>query len=135
MQLAIITGIVVFIVAILLGIKLENVKENIILSISMVIFSAIYVLILSNIELDFSLASNIIGVNIISVCIILGILKILIRARIKAINIFLVIFNVISYINIVVCIVTPELSNMIVLTISLGIISFIISLFCPEEWY
>ena len=124
-----------FIVAILLGIKLENVKENIILSISMVIFSVIYVLILSNIELDFSLASNIIGVNIISVCIILGILKILIRARIKAINIFLVIFNVISYINIVVCIVTPELSNMIVLTISLGIISFIISLFCPEEWY
>lgn len=135
MQLAIITGIVVFIVAILLGIKLENVKENIILSISMVIFSVIYVLILSNIELDFGLASNIIGVNIISVCIILGILKILIRARIKAINIFLVIFNVISYINIVVCIVTPELSNMIVLTISLGIISFIISLFCPEEWY
>ena len=135
MQLAIITGIVVFIVAILLGIKLENVKENIILSISMVIFSVIYVLILSNIELDFSLASNIIGVNIISVCIILGILKILIRARIKAINIFLVIFNVISYINIVVCIVTPELSNMIVLTISLGIISFTISLFCPEEWY
>lgn len=135
MQLAIITGIVVFIVAILLGIKLENVKKNIILSISMVIFSVIYVLILSNIELDFSLASNIIGVNIISVCIILGILKILIRARIKAINIFLVIFNVISYINIVVCIVTPELSNMIVLTISLGIISFIISLFCPEEWY
>lgn len=135
MQLAIITGIVVFIVAILLGIKLENVKENIILSISMVIFSVIYVLILSNIELDFSLASNIIGVNIILVCIILGILKILIRARIKAINIFLVIFNVISYINIVVCIVTPELSNMIVLIISLGIISFIISLFCPEEWY
>lgn len=135
MQLAIITGIVVFIVAILLGIKLENVKENIILSISMVIFSVIYVLILSNIELDFGLASNIIGVNIILVCIILGILKILIRARIKAINIFLVIFNVISYINIVVCIVTPELSNMIVLTISLGIISFIISLFCPEEWY
>ena len=135
MQLAIITGIVVFIVAILLGIKLENVKENIILSISMVIFSVIYVLILSNIELDFSLASNIIGVNIISVCIILGILKFLIRARIKAINLFLVIFILISYINIVVCIVTPELSNMIVLTISLGIISFIISLFCPEEWY
>lgn len=135
MQLAIITGIIVFIVAILLGIKLENDKENIILSIFMVIFSVIYVLILSNIELDFSLATNIIGVNSILVFIILGILRIVIKTRIKAINIFLIIFNVISYINIVVCIITPELSNMIVLAISFGILSFILSLFCPEEWY
>ena len=135
MQLAIITGIVVFIVAILLGIKLENIKENIILSISMIIFSVIYVLILSNIELDFELSANIIGVNSILVFIILGILRIVIKTRIKAINIFLVIFNVINYINIVVCVLTSELSKMVALTISFGIVSFIISLFCPEEWY
>lgn len=135
MQLAIITGIVVFIVAILLGIKLENIKENIILSISMIIFSVIYVLILSNIELDFELSADIIGVNSILVFIILGILRIVIKTRIKAINIFLVIFNVINYINIVVCVLTSELSKMVALTISFGIVSFIISLFCPEEWY
>lgn len=135
MQLAIITGIVVFIVTILLGIKLENIKENIILSISMIIFSVIYVLILSNIELDFELSANIIGVNSILVFIILGILRIIIKTRIKAINIFLVIFNVINYINIVVCVLTSELSKMVAVTISFGIVSFIISLFCPEEWY
>ena len=135
MQLAIITGIVVFIVTILLGIKLENIKENIILSISMIIFSVIYVLILSNIELDFELSADIIGVNSILVFIILGILRIVIKTRIKAINIFLVIFNVINYINIVVCVLTSELSKMVALTISFGIVSFIISLFCPEEWY
>lgn len=135
MQLAITTGIVVFIVAILLGIKLENIKENIILSISMIIFSVIYVRILSNIELDFELSANIIGVNSILVFIILGILRIVIKTRIKAINIFLVIFNVINYINIVVCVLTSELSKMVAVTISFGIVSFIISLFCPEEWY
>lgn len=135
MQLAITTGIVVFIVAILLGIKLENIKENIILSISMIIFSVIYVRILSNIELDFELSANIIGVNSILVFIILGILRIVIKTRIKAINIFLVIFNVINYINIVVCVLTFELSKMVAVTISFGIVSFIISLFCPEEWY
>ena len=135
MQLAITTGIVVFIVAILLGIKLENIKENIILSISMIIFSVIYVWILSNIELDFELSANIIGVNSILVFIILGILRIVIKTRIKAINIFLVIFNVINYINIVVCVLTSELSKMVAVTISFGIVSFIISLFCPEEWY
>ena len=135
MQLAIITGIVVFIVAILLGIKLENIKENIILSISMIIFSVIYVLILSNIELDFELSADIIGVNSILVFIILGILRIVIKTRIKAINIFLVIFNVINYINIVVCVLTSELSKMVAVTISFGIVSFIISLFCPEESY
>lgn len=135
MQLAITTGIVVFIVAILLGIKLENIKENIILSISMIIFSVIYVRILSNIELDFELSANIIGVNSILVFIILGILRIVIKTRIKAINIFLVIFNVINYINIVVCVLTSELSKMVAVPISFGIVSFIISLFCPEEWY
>ena len=135
MQLAIITGIVVFIVAILLGIKLENIKENIILSISMIIFSVIYVLILSNIELDFELSADIIGVNSILVFIILGILRIVIKTRIKAINIFLVIFNVINYINIVVCVLTSELSKIVAVTISFGIVSFIISLFCPEESY
>ena len=135
MQLAITTGIVVFIVAILLGIKLENIKENIILSISMIIFSVIYVRILSNIELDFELSANIIGVNSILVFIILGILRIVIKTRIKAINMFLVIFNVINYINIVVCVLTSELSKMVAVTISFGIVSFIISLFCPEEWY
>ena len=101
----------------------------------MIIFSVIYVRILSNIELDFELSANIIGVNSILVFIILGILRIVIKTRIKAINIFLVIFNVINYINIVVCVLTSELSKMVAVTISFGIVSFIISLFCPEEWY
>ena len=135
MQLAIITVIIISIVTNLLGVKLRDTKQRRILSLSLIISGAIYSIILNNMELSILKLYDIIIINVIILAIISIVLKITMKPRIKAINMFIIISNVVIYTIIVAFVLTPEVKLINPAVITTGIFYFISSLVIPEEWY
>lgn len=135
MQLAIITVIIISIVTNLLGIKLRDTKQRRVLSLSLIISGTIYSIILNNMELSILKLYDIIIINVIILVIISIVLKIAIKSRIKAINMFIIISNVVIYTIIVAFVLTPEVKLINPAVITTGIFYFISSLVIPEEWY
>ena len=135
MQLAIITVIIISIVTNLLGVKLEDTKQRRVLSLSLIILGTIYSIILNNMELSILKLYDIIIINVIILVIISIVLKITMKPRIKAINMFIIISNVVIYTIIVAFVLTPEVKLINPAVITTGIFYFISSLVIPEEWY
>ena len=135
MQLAIITVIIISIVTNLLGAKLEDTKQRRVLSLSLIILETIYSIILNNMELSILKLYDIMIINVIILAIISIVLKITMKPRIKAINMFLIIFNVVMYTIIVAFVLTLEVKLINKAVITTGIFYFILSLVIPEEWY
>lgn len=135
MQLAIITVIIISIVTNLLGVKLRDKKQRRILLLSLIILGTIYSIILNNMELSILKLYDIMIINVIILAIISIVLKITMKPRIKAINMFIIISNVVIYTIIVAFVLTPEVKLINPAVITTGIFYFISSLVIPEEWY
>lgn len=135
MKLTIITVIIISIVTNLLGVKLEDTKQRRVLSLSLIILGTIYSIILNNMELSILKLHDIMIINVIILAIISIVLKITVKPRIKAIKMFLMIFNVVMYTIIVAFVLTPEVKLINPAVITTGIFCFILSFVIPEEWY